>query len=346
MPSSVNHPNNPASQEGDNLCRDSRRKSTSLDPWETSVENTCREPPDQQFRFRHTTTVRRQLLSKLPHCEISDEHKKRFTDCGSRAWVQWSPSTDKYRVRATTCKLRWCPACRQTASIQTRRWLNEALKDITPNEWKLITFTVKHSNDDLSRQISFLRKSFRRLRQRKFWREHVTGGIMVLEINYNEDKQQWHPHLHILARASYMAQKELSNQWLQVTRNSMIVDIRAIYKAEFAINYVCKYITKPPPPAVLKTPKRIDEYVTSIHGARLIQKFGDLPKLVPEQEEPDYPTDWEPISPLIDVLRRCKRGDRQAAQIISILTRSTDEPIHPDLFEQRSVLVSELPGGS
>lgn len=212
--------------------------------------------------------------------------------------------------------------------------------------WKLITLTLRHSNKPLTEQIAFAKKSFRQLRQRKLWKDNIRGGVFVIEISRNEKTEKWHPHIHVLARGSYIANRLLSKQWLQITRTSMIVDVRAITKADYAVRYICKYLTKAPSRSVTNDTEALSEYITALHGARLIQRFGDAPKYDPPQANDDYPTDWEPIKPLVQVLANARYGIQDDRLILNHLTRKHDEPVHPDLFEQASVLLSQLPGGS
>lgn len=61
---------------------------------------------------------------------------------------------------------------------------------------------------------------------------------------FEETKQGW-PHLHILARTTFISQKWLSER-MREYHNAPIVDIRKVYNARHASRYVGKYVSKAP----------------------------------------------------------------------------------------------------
>ncbi|WP_236176035.1 protein rep, partial [Pseudomonas pseudonitroreducens] len=102
----------------------------------------------------------------------------------------------------------------------------------------LITLTVKNG-PDLGERHAHLTKALRRLmdRRRFFnagkrgspWTElcKVEGGVYTLELTNRGNG--WHPHCHMIAlAASAPSQSALSAEWLGVTGDSMIVDVRPI----------------------------------------------------------------------------------------------------------------------
>lgn len=85
----------------------------------------------------------------------------------------------------------------------------------------------------------------------------------------------WHVHAHIIADAKYMPQRELSDEWLAVTGDSPIVDIRQIKNAEAAASYVAKYGSKAFDAGLLREPRKLAEVITSLKGSRLCTTFGE-----------------------------------------------------------------------
>jgi len=62
-----------------------------------------------------------------------------------------------------------------------------------------------------------------------------------------EATQQGFPHLHLLARTSWIPERWLSNQWAELTA-SPIVDIKPISGPAQTAAYVAKYVAKGPAP--------------------------------------------------------------------------------------------------
>lgn len=256
------------------------------------------------------------VLSTEPH-HASD--LDRYRSCGTTAWVDYSPTTASYRVRANHCGLRYCPRCQRLRAHQAADQLRDYLGHIDRNSYKLITLTLRHSSAPLDRQLDLLVASFRRLRQRKLWRSYVTGGYAVIEITYNPAKLEWHPHLHIIARCKYIPHHALAATWLAVTHTSMIVDIRVIRDAPHAARYIAKYLGKSPDwLAYDASHDRLREYLNAIRRRRLLIRFGDTPVLRRQPTPPVPPTtDWEPVSPLLTLLADARSGDTTAQAIVS-----------------------------
>lgn len=139
---------------------------------------------------------------------------------------------------------------------------------------RLVTLTVRTQALDLKPAIMKLYASFRRLRQRSYWKEHVNGGLALCEVKWNEAAKRWHPHLHVLADGQYMPHAALSAEWLAATGDSPIVDIRLIRSKSHVLNYVTKYITKPADDGVYDDEDRLAEAIKALKSVRLIIAFG------------------------------------------------------------------------
>jgi hypothetical protein len=121
--------------------------------------------------------------------------------------------------------------------------------------------------------LDALLKSFRRLRQRRWWRDRVDGGIGTVEVTFNKQTRQWHPHLHVMLDGVYLPQAELKEQWEGVTKDSFIVHITAVHGREQAAGYISKYISKPSDVAQLDLPQAV-ELAKALAGRRTVITFG------------------------------------------------------------------------
>lgn len=298
---------------------------TSLDHRKTTVENPRLDAIERGYRFHELRPYLTAIEAALPSLQITQKQAERFRSCGTNAWIVFSPARQRYRLKTNTCKLRWCPRCHTQVARRISDNLTRALSGKPNFRWKFVTLTTRASKLPLEDQVKHLRTSFRRLRQRKFWKTHVRGGYAVLEITYNSKTHQWHPHLHVVADAEYMQQRQLSKEWLASSRDSFVVDIRAIKNTAAAVGYVSKYLGKLPELSILADTEKTNEWITAIAGSRLINRFGELPEPSDAKFDEKQPADWQPVARLATVLELANRGDAKAITLLALIRRERDE---------------------
>lgn len=167
---------------------------------------------------------------------------------------------------AQFCRDRLCPMCQWRKSLVTFHQLSEIMDRVDadhPNEFIpiFLTLTMKNvPNAELGAAITRILQAWSRMmnksNRRKPWR--VTAGwFRSLEITYNPDTAEWHPHIHaiLLVPADYFtdADKYIDHDaWVAEWRRALradydpSVDVRTI-KAEraHAVAEVSKYAVKP-----------------------------------------------------------------------------------------------------
>lgn len=151
---------------------------------------------------------------------------------------------------------------------------------------RFITLTLESTPGDLQAQIRHMYRSYRRLRQTKYWKENVAAAAATTEITYNTKTGLWHPHMHIIAQGGFLRQSTLSDYWKRSSGGSYIVHIRRIHDVNNEAKYVAKYAGKP---ANLETlpPEQIREYSIALHGVRMLLitgKFLNLNQKVDKYE--------------------------------------------------------------
>lgn len=305
-----------------------------LDTRKFSVDLDHSDTYDQRWRFRRWALERSYWLKHLKTVETSDHRLGRWEDCGSRAHVWRDIETNNYVLRSETCKLRICPACRRRYQFAAIARIRDLLQDIKPKTWQFITLTMRHNRAPLKTQTGFLKAAFRKLRQRNVWKCAVTHGYAVIEVSYNKAKDEWHPHLHILAKCRYIDWRLLRQAWIQVTGGSSIIDCGYVRSQNNACDYVVKYIGKPPNLLDVESADRIQEYYDSIQNARLLMPFGRPPKM---RVKPalDSPRSLVAIGSLCDLHRNARTGDLEAARIIRALACQADAITQTTDPEQR-----------
>ncbi len=321
--------------------------SASLDHHETNREPSLRRKPpvtqpptDRCLTFRHSGWQSRRLqtiaaLEALGHHEsrtlersaLAVSRLDRFLWCGAQAWVvRAKTDPDRIRLSASYCRDRYCQPCQATRANRIRTTLNDLLQ---PHRARLLTLTLRHQAQPLSDTVRRLYACFSALRRRPWWRAHVDAGVSVVEVKRNKLAQTWHVHVHAIVIGTYIPQRVLSREWLIATGDSLVVDVRAVWRRGNAVTYVLKYLTKQTDSATYNDHDALCEYIVAMHGRRMVTTFGAWrgTKLIcdPDAEE------WENICPLDQLIERAEAGEPAAVDLLARLTGREDLPVteHP-----------------
>jgi hypothetical protein len=167
-----------------------------------------------------------------------------------------------------------------------------------------------------------LYNSFARLRQTTFWRTRVTGGCVVCEIKRCKDDTRWHPHLHCLVEGKYIPVGWLGQHWHKITGDSYIVDVAACPNTTDAARYVTKYLSKPVPASIVRSPGSLAEAVKALNGRRMVCTFGDWRGLKLTQTETE--AGWTKLCTYRELTDRVLLRDTEATRILSHLVGQAD----------------------
>jgi hypothetical protein len=186
-------------------------------------------------------------------------------------------------------------------------WISAKIKPRPGYQFKHLTLTIRNRTalDDM---VAILTKHFRRLRQRKLWKRHVTGGAFVVEVTGNPG--DWHAHIHTLIYSDFIPYAQLLKAWTSIT-SSTGVWIERVSRADL-INHLARYLTKP-----LKPESVCEEINDALSSTRLFQPFGDWHGISATYKEPHHPcpvcghTSWLPL----DIIYRQGFGSAQEASI-------------------------------
>lgn len=259
-----------------------------------AIQTTLPPPMKQTFKSMMGLDTSAEYVTALNAYERIESDAKttpyeRIKDCCSRSWFYRHEETGRVRVGASRCNLRWCPIC---AGIRKRAIAEPLEKWLSGLKFKkFITLTLKNSAAPLAGQIDLLYTYFTYLRKKKLWKESVKGGVWFFQVTYNHNDGEWHPHIHIAADSTFLDKWELSALWLEITKNSMIVDVDNIDSDERAAEYVAKYGAKPAFLKDLGVDNSI-EAITAMHGRRILGKFGTAKDLSFKPEPPADAKSW------------------------------------------------------
>lgn len=320
-----------------------------LDPIETTFPAPSTIPESTQtdadldlarsFRHQGWSTRREKTRRALKASGFPAGRLLRFSECGSTAYVlRAADDSDHFRIASNRCHDRFCVPC---STEHTRVVALNLLASLPAGKLRFITLTQKSSDVPLRVRLDKLYADFRRLRKVLCDHEKLTGGIAFLEVSRNAVKNQWHPHLHVIAAGSFIPQGWLRDRWLEITGDSFIVDVRLIRDKEEAALYITKYATKTLSAKVWNDHDALCEAIQALSGRRAFNVFGDWIgfKL---SRSPTDDTSWVYYTTLPDLLRSYRAGDAEARRVLSFLTfGGPDDSLPLDLSTEQG---GHLPG--
>ena len=165
------------------------------------------------------------------------------------------------------CKKKLCPICNWRRSMkysyQAEEVITEAMKQYPKGRFIFLTLTVKNVNGDcINKEISQISEGFRRLMLYKKVDKNVIGYLRALEVTYSTNRDDYHPHLHVLLFVSsnyfkgdgdnYISQDEWTKLWQKAMKLDYVpvVNVKAVkatekYDLKGAILETAKYPVKP-----------------------------------------------------------------------------------------------------
>ena len=191
-----------------------------------------------------------------------------------------------------TCKYRICPHCSPRRSNTIHRTYFNPLKkhkiarSVFDSGLRLVTLTQR-SKDSLLDGIISLHKYLKKLKERKYFKNFIFGGIGVIEVTKSNNK--WHVHMHLIVDSRYLDMKhkpgedsKFVKEWKKVTGGDCIVYVNRVYSHKGALNYVLKYITKTNSNLTLED---TSIYFKETFRKRLVFTFGSLYNIIEKIEK-------------------------------------------------------------
>lgn len=141
-----------------------------------------------------------------------------------------------------SCQVRLCPMCNWRRSLkiygQVSKVMDKALED---KDYRFLFLTLTCENvegKELSRTIDRLFHAFKKLSERKIFKQSVKGWFRALEVTHNLNEQSssyntYHPHFHIIlmVNKSYFNKSEIyisQEKWTSLWKSCMKVDYTPI----------------------------------------------------------------------------------------------------------------------
>lgn len=208
-------------------------------------------------------------------------------NCASYLVFKRYLSVDEVRLHsANFCKKHLlCPFCAMRRGAKYLQVYKERLDLILSEKPNLrafmVTLTVK-DGDDLLERFNNLRGSLKRYQeqrrnalkgQRAVEYAKALGGVMSIEVKRGKNSGLWHPHVHMIWLCEEVPNaSQLSKEWLELTGDSYIVDVREFYGESVVDGFleVFKYALK------FSDMELSDnwEAFNLLKGKRLVDNFG------------------------------------------------------------------------
>ena len=201
-------------------------KTRALDMSKYIMENTKSKWDD---RKRNTETGK--LATKIGNCANFLIFKRYLT-------------VDEVRLHAANfCKKHLlCPFCAMRRGAKYLQVYKQRLDVVLAENPKLrafmVTLTVK-DGENLLERFTHLRKALKKYQeqrrnalkgQRQVEYAKALGGVMSIEIKRGKNSGLWHPHVHMIWLCESVPNaSQLSKEWLELTGDSYIVDVREFY---------------------------------------------------------------------------------------------------------------------
>lgn len=220
---------------------------------------------DEKYDWKTKKLKNIAVSPHISHC--SEKRKEVIESCGSRLEFAYDGNGKLKLARAFLCHHPLCPICKGRRSMKTFHELlqiTELARAVQPNvQFLMLTLTVPNvSGKDLSKTISHMMKSYKRLFERAEVKKSVKGWFRSLEVTVSKKRGDYHPHFHclLMVNGSYFTSRDYIKQarwlelWQEATRQPEItqVDVRKVRSnpkrkgtaLEAAAAEVGKYSTK------------------------------------------------------------------------------------------------------
>lgn len=302
-------------------------ESSFVSPPRSPEEERLDELSDVLFRHSGWQTRRLRIYDILSSVSGNPNRLHRFAACGARAWVQRTvnpPHT--YRVISNRCRDRWCEPCQRERRLKIA--LNLAHR-LPPGRVRFVTLTLRSSADTIGEHLHRLISCFRKLRQSRKLAGCFRGGAWFAEFTVSERSGLVHPHLHILTTGDFIPHQVLRSEWLRLTGDSYITDVRELRRPADAAGYVAKYAGKLLSSQIMRTPELLQQAVIAFESARGWSVYGNWRGMKLSESTPDDRA-WEYLCPLQSLIRLADEGDEQARSIIAALHGTAAALAAPD----------------
>lgn len=191
---------------------------------------------------------RKKKLKTLKLAEIYellglDDKAFRVKHCSCQLAFKVDNETGEKKLDSmTSCQVRLCPMCNWRRSLKIYGQVSKVMDNALENRdyrFLFLTLTCKNVGGKyLSKTIDKLFHAFKKLSERKVFKQSVKGWFRALEVTHNLDERSesydtYHPHFHIIlmVNKSYFNKPEIyisQEKWTSLWKSCLKVDYTPI----------------------------------------------------------------------------------------------------------------------
>ena len=182
---------------------------------------------------------RNQVFQNFIKRHIGENQMDLVENCNTFLSFVTNRRMDKKKLyKSNPCKNRFCPMCAWRKARKDALGLSLMMQHIKQTEDKQFIFltltTPNVTLEHLESEIKHYNESFRRLSNCKHFKSIAKGYVRKLEVTYNAERDDYHPHFHVLIAVNksyftdkryYISQKEWLELWRDVTGNQNITQV-------------------------------------------------------------------------------------------------------------------------
>ena len=234
--------------------------------------------------------LKNQLLQTFIDKHVTDSTLLRIKECNTFMLFLADKTLEHKKLHgANSCKHRFCPVCSWRKARKNALKISilmQYLKQEENKEFVFLTLTAPNvKTDELNDEIKHYNQSFKRLMERKEVKAVVKGYVRKLEVTYNKNRDDYHPHFHVVLAVNksyftdtkaYITRDRWLELWQKSTKNPLItqVDIRRVKHTDNKkeVSEIAKYSAKDSD--YLQNEKVFDTFYKTLTGKRLIVYSG------------------------------------------------------------------------
>ena len=271
--------------------------------------------------------IRNQLLQTLISPHVSESTLLNIKECNTfMLFVADKTLEHKKLYGANSCKNRFCPVCAWRKARKNALKISILMQYLKAEENKdfiFLTLTAPNvKKEELQDEIKHYNQSFQRLMQRKEVKNSVRGYVRKLEVTYNKERDDYHPHFHVILavdkhyfnnKRQYIKHDRWLELWQKSTKNPLItqVDIRRVKHTDNKkeVSEIAKYSAKDSD--YLQDETVFDTFYKTLTGKRLIVYSGlfkDASKLY-ENKKLEHYKETDPTHYIYKIFYHWNRQD-------------------------------------
>lgn len=186
---------------------------------------------------------------------------------------------DGVKLKTKYCGNRFCIICNR---IRTGKLINGYTTALdTMQDKRFVTLTRPNVKaEHLKTEIDSLYQVWRKIARRAVKQKILFRGIRKLEVTYNPERNDYHPHFHLIVDGEHTAEW-IVNEWISFnpSANRKAQDHREAHDPKELFKYCTKMLTKAsklPGASSFFYPVQMDIIFCALRNCRTFQPFGDI----------------------------------------------------------------------